>query len=117
MSLKDKVIELLREADSDVRNDFFHAEISDNITWDSEEMSDFRKAASDQGINFAYVDRYGGEGEGEEYWSVYLFSGGLEVVFIKFDGYYASYEGATYECFYEVQAVERLVTFYERNKA
>lgn len=117
MSLKDKVIELLREADSDVRNDFFHAEISDNITWDSEEMSDFRKAASDQGINFEHVDRYGGEGEGEEYWSVYSFSDGQEVVFIKFDGTYASYYGSEFDEFYEVQAVERLVTFYERKKA
>lgn len=114
---KNKVIELLREADGDVRNEFFNSEIGDNITWDSNEVSDFRKAALDKNIRFEHVDNHGGEGEGEEYWSVYLFTDGTEVVFIKFDGTYASYHGADLDEFYEVQAVERLVTFYERKKA
>lgn len=43
MSLKQKVTDLLNEVDGDIISEFFHSEISDNITWDSEEIADFRK--------------------------------------------------------------------------
>lgn len=110
---KDKVIELLNEADNDICREFFNAEISDNLQWNSDETNEFLKLLQENKINFKLVDRHGGEGEGEQYWAVYSFSDGQEVVFIKFDGYYMSYDGSTYENFYEVKAVEKLVTFYE----
>lgn len=112
--LKDKIIALLAEADRDVIAEFFHGEVNDNITWDSEEVSDFRKLLSDASITFEFVDRYGGEDQGSDYWSVYSFSDGMQVVFIQFQGWYASYEGSTYEEFYEVQPVEKIITVFEK---
>lgn len=111
--LKDKIVDLLTEADRDVLVEFFHGEVNDNITWDSGEVSEFRKALSDADIRFEFVDRYGGEDQGSDYWSVYSFSDGMQVVFIKFDGWYASYEGSTYEKFFEVKPVEKTITVYE----
>lgn len=59
------------------------------------------------------VDSYGGEDQGSSYWSVYKFTKGDQVTYIKFDGWYASYDGATYESMFEVKPVEKVVTFYE----
>lgn len=110
----DKVVVLLAEVDRDVLIEFFHGEVNDNITWDSEEVGEFRKVLSDLNITFEFVDRYGGEDQGSDYWSVYSFSDGMQVVFIKFDGWYASYDGSTYEEFYEVQPVEKTITVFEK---
>ena len=112
--LKDKIVALLAEADNDVIREFFHGEVNDNITWDLGEVSEFRKVLSDADIRFEFVDRYGGEDQGSDYWSVYSFTNGMEAVFIKFDGWYASYEGSTYDSFYEVQAVEKTITVFEK---
>jgi hypothetical protein len=112
--LKDKVVALLVEADDDVIREFFHGEVNDNLTWDSSEIADFRKLLSDAAINFQFVDRYGGEDQGSDYWSVYSFTDGMQVVFIEFQGWYASYEGCTYEEFYEVTPVEKTITVFEK---
>jgi hypothetical protein len=44
------------------------------------------------------VDSYGGEGQGEEYWTIsrILDKRTEEVFFIKFDGYYDSWEGSDF---------------------
>lgn len=44
------------------------------------------------------IDRYGGEGQGEEYWTVsrILDKKTGEVFFIRFDGYYSSWEGSDF---------------------
>lgn len=112
--LKDKVLALLAEADNDAINEFFRGEVNDNITWDSDEVSEFRKALSDVDIRFEFVDREGGEDQGSDYWSVYSFNDSNEVVFIQFQGWYASYDGSTFEEFYEVKAVEKTITVFEK---
>lgn len=112
--LNDKIVALLAEADDDVIREFFYGEVNDNITWDSSEVSDFRKLISDAGITFQFVDRYGGEDQGSNYWSVYSFTDGMQVVFIQFQGWYASYEGSTYEEFFEVTPVEKTITVFEK---
>lgn len=112
--LKNKVFELLHTNDMDIVRDLFHGELTENTRWDSDEQTEFRAAVLCAGLTFKFVDRYGGEGEGENYWSVYSFSDGNEVVFIKFDGYYASYEGATFDELYEVKAVEKTITVFEK---
>jgi len=112
--LKDKVLALLAEADYDVIREFFHGEVSDNITWDSEEVGEFRKALSDADIRFEFVDRYGGEDQGSDYWSVYSFNDSNEVVFIQFQGWYTSYDGSTFDEFYQVQPVEKTITVFEK---
>jgi hypothetical protein len=48
------------------------------------------------------VDNYGGEDMGATYYAVYKFTRDGEEVFIKFYGFYASYDGADYEGFDQV---------------
>lgn len=114
--LKDKIVTLLAEVDSDIIGEFFNGELTEDARWDSEEITEFRKILSDASISFQFVDRYGGEDEGSDYWSVYSFSDGMEVVFIKFQGWYASYDGSTFQEFYEVEAVEKMITVFEKKK-
>lgn len=59
------------------------------------------------------VEDYGGESMGDTYYSVKHFVD--HDVYIRTDGWYASYEGGTYDQGYgeEVRPTQRLVTFYE----
>lgn len=113
--LKDKIVALLAEAGRDVLCEFFNCEFQVKPwDWDSEEIIEFRNVLLNAGIAFEEVDRYGGEDQGSDYWSVYSFSDSMQVVFIKFQGWYASYEGSTYEEFFEVQPVEKMITVFEK---
>ena len=113
--LKDKLVALLAEADNNVLREFFNCEIDDKeYDWEYTEVKAFRKLLKDEKITFKEVDRYGGEDQGSDYWSVYSFTDGMQVVFIQFQGWYASYEGSTYEEFYEVQPVEKTITVFEK---
>jgi hypothetical protein len=56
----------------------------------------------------------GGEGEGETYFDVFRFTDANGVgILIRVNAWYQSYCGAEYDDWQEVQAVERMVTFYE----
>jgi hypothetical protein len=113
--LIDRVSALLAEADDEVKDEFHSGTVRDKPDhWDDQEIVEFKKQLTEAKINFDLVDRYGGEDQGSDYWSVYSFTDGMQVVFIKFDGWYASYDGSTYEEFYEVQAVEKTVTVFEK---
>lgn len=112
---KDEIAALLAEVDREVLTEFFNCEFQvKEWNYDSEEVKSFRNLLKDQGVTFDLVDRYGGEDQGSDYWSVYSFSDGMQVVFIQFQGWYASYEGSTYEEFYEVQPVEKTITVFEK---
>lgn len=111
----DKVVALLAEANNSVLSEFFDCEFQvEPSAWDSEEIIEFRNVLLNAGITFEQVDRYGGEDQGSDYWSVYSFSDGMQVVFIQFQGWYASYEGSTYEEFFEVVPVEKTITVFEK---
>jgi hypothetical protein len=113
--LIDTVSALLAEADNDVKDEFHSGEFkSREDSWDYKTVKDFRKQLTEAKINFKLEDRYGGEDQGSDYWSVYSFTDGMQVVFIQFQGWYASYEGSTYEEFYEVQPVEKTITVFEK---
>ena len=56
-------------------------------------------------------DSYGGEGDGESYWTVYNFPNAGNVK-IRFNGYYASYNGAEYEDMDHVEPRQVEVTQY-----
>ena len=112
---KDEVIALLKDAPNACMQKMFHQDFDEEISeYDDEETRAFKIALEAKKITVKHVQHYGGEGEGEQYWTVYSFSNASELVFITFDGYYQSYDGATYRGFYEVEPVEKLVTFYER---
>jgi hypothetical protein len=111
--LIDTVSALLAEADEYIKDAFHGGDITDKpYKWDKDRVVEFKHQLTEAKINFKLEDRYGGEDQGSDYWSVYSFTDGMQVVFIKFDGYYASYDGSTYEEFYEVTAVEYTSTMF-----
>ncbi len=59
---------------------------------------------------FECVEQYGGEGEGDTYYSVYHFID--HDVYIRFDGWYASHYGSEYKEMFEVRPVEKTITVY-----
>lgn len=46
------------------------------------------------GFEFFEEDHHGGEGKGDQYWSVIKITRGDQVAFIRFEGWYASFAGA-----------------------
>lgn len=63
------------------------------------------------------VEHFGGEDQGRDYWTVWSFKFKDDtVIFVKFEGWYASYVGSEYErCFVVVQK-EKVVTYYGAKK-
>ncbi len=59
------------------------------------------------------VSQKGGEGQGEEWYSVKYFKD--HDVYIRTDGFYSSYDGTYFDDGYgkEVKPTQRVVTFYE----
>lgn len=59
------------------------------------------------------VDQYGGEGEGERWWSTKHFVD--HDVYIKTRGYYSSYNGTDFDYGYgeEVKPVQKTITVFE----
>ncbi len=69
--------------------------------------TDFEAWAKDNNVDRPeLVDSYGGEDQGSTYYAVWKFTRGDETVFIRFFGYYASYNGADYEGFRQVFPME-----------
>lgn len=61
-------------------------------------VSDFEMWATDNGVDKPEtVEDFGGEDMGSNYYKVVKFTRGDETVFIKFQGWYASYDGSYYE--------------------
>lgn len=116
MSLKEVVKELLKAAESDVMNNFFWSEAGMDYKYQEEEPEGFDTALKEKGIKYNHVDNYGGEGQGEDYWSVYSFNNDDELVYVKFDGYYASYDGSTFQEWFFVEPTEVVVTQWFKQK-
>ena len=91
MSLKNTVKELLDEAgNSTLESAFFHEEIGCGYS-NEDELETALNAAN---IKFECVEQHGGEGEGEDFYTVYQFNTDNEVVYVKFQGWYQSYNGS-----------------------
>ena len=74
--------------------------------------TELRDLIKEHGFTAEVVDSYGGEGMGDEYWSVVRFTKNGESALVKFNGWYASYNGAEYEEWFFVEAREVMVTKY-----
>lgn len=108
-SLKDKVQVLLDTAGSDVLNSFFGSDTPEINKWTDEGSGTevFVNKAKGLNIDYEHVDKHGGEGAGEDYWSVYKFTHGTDIVYVKFSGSYQSYSGSDYdEWFFVVPKIE-----------
>lgn len=84
----------------DLENDFFHSEVE----CDDTELTAFNNALPD--VTFNQAECHGGEGEGSQFWTVYEFTRNNEKVFIKFDGWYASYVGSEFDSMFQVEPRE-----------
>lgn len=109
MSIKEIVTKVLA---SDVAEEFVHTELfygdfrQEETEYDDDSCTEFKKELSDAGLTVEYVEQHGGEGEGDQYWSVYKFTKSGESCHVKFDGYYASYNGADYNEWFFVEPKE-----------
>ena len=107
-NLKKQVESILNSAENNVINEFFWSGFDPEISkYNSEEFTAFKFSLEESGIIVQFVDNYGGEDCGSEYWSVYSFSKDKEIRYIKFNGYYASYVGSTFEEWYFVKPVPK----------
>lgn len=50
-----------------------------------------------EGVTYKHVEDHGGEGQGEDYWVVFSADDGETKRYFMANGYYASYEGSTWE--------------------
>lgn len=111
-SLKDKVQVLLDTAGSEVILSFFWSETPE-INSRTDETDVFVNKAKGLNIDYEHVDKHGGEGEGEDYWSVYKFTHGTDIVYVKFSGSYQSYSGSDYdEWFFVVPKAVEVTQFF-----
>ncbi len=105
MSLANTLMDKIKELS--LQHDFFHEEIG-NI----EHAQELGEALP--GLTCNSVAHHGGEGQGEQYWTVYLFALGEETCHIKFNGWYASYHGSEFTEMFPVNPKEVTVTRYEK---
>lgn len=61
---------------------------------------------------FEQVEKFGGQGKGDDFWRVYYFRD--HDIYIRFDGWYTSHEGADYNDMFEVKPVQITKTEYHR---
>lgn len=115
MSLKDDLKELFDTFDDVPRQLMSNDWDIEHSKWDAEDDTQAKNFAAEKGIkSLTSVDSYGGEGCGEVYYSVYKFENSAgEVAYVKFDGSYYSYDGATFDSWFFVKPVERMVVQYD----
>ena len=66
-------------------------------------------------FDYKGVDSYGGEGQGSDFYSVILIrnpDNHEEQYYIKFQGWYASYNGAEYDSWSFVEPKQKTITVY-----
>lgn len=80
-------------------------------------IEDFNPIPTKYGIA-RQVDKYGGEGMGEQYYIVWEISDGSNVRFFRADGYYASWDGHNWDDaeLYEVKPKQVTKTEYVRKE-
>lgn len=96
-----------------ISESLFHSEYTaEPNEWDSDEEKEFRAALAEAGVVCRYEDNYGGEGQGDDYWSVYSFARGDEKIYVQFNGWYASYNGAEFNEWFFVEPKERVIAVW-----
>lgn len=118
---KKLVTELLEEAHetdssaySNLQDEMFHGEFSmEHSKWDSEEKTAFINKLDSLGVKVNCEEQFGGEGMGDQYWSVYSFEKDGEKLYVRFNGWYASYHGSEFVDWSFVEAKQKTITVYE----
>lgn len=116
MTFKEQLRELIDSSDSSIKTSFFRSEIMNvydlSFEYSSGGEKEFQQEILNSNIIFKHEDSYGGEGMGEEYWSVYAFTKGDETLYVKFDGWYQSYNGSEYTGWFFIEPKQVMVTKY-----
>lgn len=106
---------MLNKIKTDIENaglterDFFRDDVSN---WDRE-TGEYSYVELDN-YTFFLQKAVGGEGQGETYYKVFKFIDKTtqEATYVKFDGYYQSYDGSTYEeCFVVAPSVKTVIMY------
>lgn len=93
----------------------FHSEFpSQDSKYNAEFEISVLDTAKTLGIQVNFVENFGGEGEGDKYWSVYSFTKDGQTVYVKFDGWYASHYGSEFNDWFFVKPEQVTVTQFIR---
>lgn len=103
-----KVIDLVNTLDSADQRQFFLQEV------DEEYPDIITEVFSREGISVKITEQVGGEDQGREYFTVYKFSNTKNTAFVKFDGWYSSYDGCDFDEAYVVRPEQVLETIYKK---
>ena len=118
MTTLNELVKELLDNNIDIQRSFFESDHPQKskylVVGDLEDV--FLDRADDIGVTFEHMANHGGEGDGDQYWSVYKFHKGSDSVFVKFNGSYASYDGSCYDEWYFVQGKVVEVVEYSRIK-
>jgi hypothetical protein len=104
----------LSNVNDEVIFDFFNGELGPELKWVSDATREAVGQLTEKDIDIKFETYYGGEGMGDAYWAVYSFTRYDEKVYVKFDGYYQSYNGAEYNEHFFVEPKQVTVTKFFR---
>lgn len=108
--IKTTVTELFDEFE-DFKEWFFREDApQEGRKYNSDKVNEFIYRTQKLELTYELVDSHGGEGEGEDFWTVYKFTQGTDSVHVQFDGYYQSYDGSTFQEWFFVEPKEVVVT-------
>jgi hypothetical protein len=84
----------------------------------AKEFLNFKAQLSAHNIGYELAEEVGGDTEedGSTYFKVYNFSDGVNECWIKFDGWYSSYDGSELRSYFPVKPVIKQVTVFEMVK-
>lgn len=113
LTFKDQISQFLNsdctDADKTQAQYFFDGEPAYDLKYYPEKFTDLT-------FTFILEDSYGGESQGEQYWSIYKFTNGTDEVYVKFDGSYYSYSGSEYNEWFFVTPGEKTITVFTRTE-
>jgi hypothetical protein len=114
--MKDTIEAILDAApEGMINNTFFEGWFNPEIEkYDDDEVVEFKKSLMDFTVELE--KQHGGEVEGEDYWSVYKFSQNGQDVYVKFQGWYASYAGSEFSEWFFVEPKQVVVTQFEKTE-
>ena len=117
-SLKDIVTKLVDSFDTMCNDYFMNGEFFEQFIniYDSPELSRVKREIKHFNLYVTCTSGYGGEDMGSAYWSVYKFTQNDESVYVKFNGFYQSYNGAEFTEWFFVEPKEKVVIEYDRVK-
>lgn len=102
MNFKQQLTELFEKHNKEVNYGSFFA----SMMYEEYDLNSF------DDLTVEVVQSYGGEGQGDNYYAVYSFDNGTEKLFVKFNGWYASYHGAEFQDWFFVEPEEKTIIVY-----